>query len=571
MDRLEIKSIKGHKYYYYSQWARVDGKPRRIVQKYLGKLEDIVHAVTGEGQGPICADLFEWGLPEALWRISGRTEMAASVDRQCGKSRRGPGLTTGEYLVIAALNRAIRPQSKRAMWSWFSQTSLLRSFPEASELRLTSQRFWDELDRIQEQDIEAIWSSVLQRVLQEESFDLSSICYDGTNYYTFIDTFNSRCDVARRGKNKQGRDNLRQVSFALFCCADGQLPLYFDVYAGNRNDSKEFPLILAKFHQFLKNLGQAGLPVTTLIFDKGNNSVENFALVDQLQSAFVGAVKLGEHPELAQVPNDDPRFVVCTAFPGTKAFRVRKEVYGRERTLVITHSQKLFDSQYKTLHADINKASQALSALQQRLELRIQGVVTKGKAPTVASIRKQATAVLRRQHLKKLIQLDVTSGKDGVPRLQYRIDAEAMASVTNTYLGKNLLISSRDEWTDEQIIKAYRSQFQIEEIFKESKDRVTGSWWPMHHWTDSKIRVHGLYCTLALLMRSLLMRRVRKAGLNLSMKKLLATLGGIREVVNIYPAKRGKQERLRTVLSRRSALQARLMSILDLEAAETAS
>jgi hypothetical protein len=38
-----------------------------------------------------------------------------------------------------------------------------------------------------------------------------------------------------------------QVSYALFCCADGQVPLYFDVYEGNRNDSKQFPLLLNKF------------------------------------------------------------------------------------------------------------------------------------------------------------------------------------------------------------------------------------------------------------------------------------------------------------------------------------
>ena len=85
----------------------------------------------------------------------------------------------------------------------------------------------------------------------------------------------------------------------------------------------------------------------------------------------------------------------------------------------------------------------------------------------------------------------------------------------------------------------------------------------MHHWTDSKITVHGLYCTVALLIRALMFRRVRKAGLRLSMKRVLSELDAIREVVNIYPRKgRQKIERKQAVLSKLSEVQQQLMSIL---------
>jgi transposase len=383
MERLECKTIKGHAYYYYSEWARVDGKPRRIWQKYLGKLDDIVQAVQGGGKAPLCADLFDWGLPEALWRECCRADIVACVNQHCGTRTRK--LSTGEYLAIAALNRAIQPHSKRSMWQWFSQTVLLRHFPEASQKRLTSQRFWDHMNRIQQADVLLIWRSILEPLLQRENLDLSSICYDGTNYYTFIDTFNTHCDIARRGKNKQGRDSLRQVSYALFCCADGQVPLYFEVYEGNRNDSKQFPLVLAKFHQFLKDIaGQASVPKTTLIFDKGNNSADNFALLDEWNVLFVGSVKLDEHKDLLQVANDDPRFTACATerLPGTKAFRVTKKVYGRERTIVVTYNQNLFNAQWLTLQNDIAKASVKLATLQQRLDERDQGLIILHAAKT---------------------------------------------------------------------------------------------------------------------------------------------------------------------------------------------
>ena len=113
---------------------------------------------------------------------------------------------------------------------------------------------------------------------------------------------------------------------------------------------------------------------------------------------------------------------------------------------------------------------------------------------------------------------------------------------------------------------AYRSQFIIEDVFKEMKDRETGTWWPVGHWTDSKIRVHALYCTIALLLRAVLLRRVRQAGLPLSLKRLLAELDTVREVVNIYPRKRRQTaERRQTVLTKTSQMQQKLLALLELE------
>lgn len=295
MERLETKQVNGHTYYYYSRWAKVDGKCRRVWQKYLGKLQDIVQAVEGGGPAPQYAEVFQWGLPQALWNESCRAEVVSHVDRECPK--RNQGLSTGEYLAIAALNRAICARSKRSLWDWFSQTTLLRHFPQANAGRLTSQQFWNHMDRIPETSCGNIWRNMLQGVLEREDISLESICHDGTNFYTFIDTFNIRCDLARRGKNKQGRANLRQVSYALFCSEDGQLPLFYDLYEGNRNDAKQFPRMLRAFHAFLKQIAGPGapLPETTLIFDKGNNSKDNFALVDELELNFVGSVKPDEH------------------------------------------------------------------------------------------------------------------------------------------------------------------------------------------------------------------------------------------------------------------------------------
>jgi len=426
------------------------------------------------------------------------------------------------------------------------------------------------MDRIAPDATSSIWKNILKRVVERENMGLSSVSYDGTNFYTFIDTFNTRCAMAKRGRNNQGRQNLRQISYALFCCADGHVPLFYEVYEGNRNDAKQFPVILERFHGFLKDLcgRRCPAPETTIIFDKGNNSKSNFGLLDSLGVDFVGAVKLDEHKELAQISNQDPAFVSCegAGLDGTQALRVKKKVYGKKRVLVVSYNQNLFNAQWLTLQNDMAKAMEKLGVLRQKLQDRTNGILKGGTTPTLESVAKQCKAILRRQHMKRVILVMITKGRHDVPHLEHAVDSDALRELSDTQLGKNILVTSREDWDDVQIIKAYRSQFIIEDVFKEMKDRRTGSWWPPHHWTDSKIKVHGLYCTIAVLLRALMLRRVRQGGLDLTMKRMLSELDAIREVVNIYPRKRRqKHERKQSVLTKTSELQQQLMSLLALK------
>jgi len=314
--------------------------------------------------------------------------------------------------------------------------------------------------------------------------------------------------------------------------------------------------------------GATVVPETTLIFDKGNNSADNFRLLDSLKLKFVGSVKQNEHPEMAQVPHSDPRFVVCTSpgLKGAKAFRVTKIIAGCERILVVTYNPNLAKTQWMTLQNDVAKASKRLSELQGRLAGRAAGLIKGGKRPTLASVEQKCRSILRRQYLKDAIQVTIEGDPNGHLELNYVIATNALDRIAETHLGKTILISNRAEWTDQRIIEAYRSQFLIEAVFREMKDRMTGSWWPLNHWTDSKLRVHGLYCSMAQLLRSVMWRRTRQAGLNISLRRLLSQLEDIREVINLYPkrrkaAKMGQQ----TVLTRMSKVQKRLVEILGLE------
>ena len=563
MAYMTRKRIKGITYYYAEESERVDGKPRRKWQKYLGSLPKIIKAVEGTPPKPTYAEIFQLGAPAAYLNIAEEINMIPIIDSVIPK--RNQGLSIGFYLTLAAINRGIESVSKRSMWRWFQDTILFRVFPEANKTSLSSQRFWDNMSFIKEDKILLTWMKLINSILDRENIDLSCASYDGTNFYSFIGSFNTRCSLAKRGKNKQGRSDLRQINYALFCTRKDHFPLYFDVFEGNRHDSKEFGVVIGNFFRAFKDRkpNDNGL---TIVFDKGNNSQDNLdKFVGDSGFHFVGSVKPKDHKDLALISNNDKRLALLShpKLDQVKAFRTRKNIYGKDLTVVVTFNNNLYTSQIKSINNEINKCLGKLLAISTKLEDRIAGRITKGKKPTKESIKKQVSSMLSGQHMKTLIKTTVTE-QNAIPVLSYNLDTDAYAELSDTYLGKNIIITDNHNWSTEDIIVTYRSQYIIEDVFKQMKDRKTGTWWPMFHWTDQKIRVHGLYCSLSLLLRALIMKRIQEASMPMSINRLHDKLSGIREVLNVFPKRKNKQP-AQSVVSKMDEVQQRLFDLFKME------
>jgi len=563
MAYLTKKKIKGITYYYAEESERVDGKPKRKWQKYLGSLTKIIAAVDGQRESPTHAEIFQLGGVAAYWNIVQKFNMLSIFENNFPK--RDQGLSIGFYLVLAAINRGLDPVSKRAMWNWFQSTILLRVFPEVDKASLSSQRFWDNMSLIKENKINASWMAIVNHVLDRENIDLSSASFDGTNFYSFIGSFNIRCSIAKRGKNKQGRRDLRQINYALFCTRKDHFPLYFDVFEGNRHDSKEFKIVIDKFFKEFdkRKPNKEGM---TIVFDKGNNSHDNInKFTDDSGFHFVGSVKVDDHKDLSLISNQDKRFKACDnpKLEEVKAFRVTKKIYGKELTVVVTFNNNLYTSQIQSINNEINKCIDKLSVLEEKLADRKAGRIKKGKAPTVESLKKQVARILTGQYMKELIGIKIES-ESKLPTLECWVNTTRLAELADTYLGKNILITDNHHWSNDDIILTYRSQCVIENAFKEMKDRKNGSWWPMHHWTDQKIKVHGLYCSLTLLIRALVMKTVKEAGLEMPMNKLHRELSGIREVINVFSTGR-KKESKQSVVSKMNIIQKKFFDTFEME------
>ncbi len=556
MASLTKKIIRGRPYYYLRECQRVDGKPKIVWQQYLGSAEDLVRRLSDPA--PQSAVVREFGGSAACLDIARQLDVVAVIDRHVPKrDSRGP--TVGQYLLLAALNRCVGPRSKARIRAWYEQTTLPRLLRIKSS-RLSSQRFWDNMSRVDERAISRIEQELSAAAVERFGLDLRWLLFDATNFFTFIDSFNGRAELPQRGHSKEGRDNLRLLGLALMVTADGDVPLLHHTYAGNQHDSVTFGRVVHELTQRARELAQGAVDVT-LVFDKGNNSKDNLEAVAADRMHFVGSLVPTQHPELLAIGRAKMRRLDKQQLPAVWAYRTRKVVFGVERTVLVTFNRPLFEAQVKTLRREIGKRRRRLAKLEATLA-RSSARRGGGKA-TLAGARKRAAAILAGRHMRELFKITVEAGADDAPTLRWSFDESAWQQLQQSLLGKTLLFTDRDEWTDEQIVRAYRGQTHVEAAFRRMKDPRCLTFRPIHHWTDQKLRVHALYCVLALMILSLLRRKLAHAGVQVSAARMVEQLVAIREVAVVFPAK-GAQPTVRTVLSQLDPEQRALYEALDL-------
>jgi transposase len=562
MPNLTPKVIDGHTYYYARYCQRVDGKPKIVRTVYLGKIEDLVAAAEGARQPPqpLETEVAAFGDVAALWHIAERLELLSLLDSLL-PAKRHQGLSCGQYLLLAAINRAVAPTSKLQFADWHRQTALTRLLP-ADPAWLSSQNFWNHMDLVTADHIAACEQHMSRRLIERLKLDLRALVYDGTNFFTYINT-RTPVELPQRGHNKQKRGDLRQVSLGLLVSTDFHIPLLHWVYAGNVADSVEFRSVTEELAARYGDLAHTCEHIT-LVFDKGNNSEGAFDTLALTPFHFVGSLVPSQHADLLAVSRRRFHTLPTPRLDGVEVYRTEKKVFGRPHTVVVTFNQNLLDGQMQGLAANLNKAWGKLRELQQQLRRWREGRL-KGKAPTLAGVQNQAHSICSAQHLKSILKTEVKEVRRGL-KLTFSTDQAALDRLCRLQLGKTILFTDNADWSDEEIVLAYRSQYHIEDAFRQMKNPHFLHWSPMFHWTDSKIRVHAFYCVLALMLSSVLQREVWHQGEQLSISRLLEELGRIRETLVIYPRRQGqRQAQTTTCLTHMNPLQQRLFSLLELQ------
>ena len=190
--------------------------------------------------------------------------------------------------------------------------------------------------------------------------------------------------------------------------------------------------------------------------------------------------------------------------------------------------------------SNIANCEKALAELREKLRLREAGVITKGKKPTPESVTKNILGILSAEHMKEIFDYDVTVGPGQIPTISYAINEDRLGLLQERVLGKTILFTDHSDWSNEQIVRAYRSQYHVEEAFRQMKDTKYLSFRPMRHFTDENIRVHAFYCVLALMLSCLLNKELEQMGHKMSIRRTLDTFQDAKQVISVFASAKGK-------------------------------
>ena len=340
------KTIRGQTYYYLREVARVGGKPKIVSQRYLGKASDIEAAVAGATVVPDRTRHLAFGDVAAVWAMLGRLKVAEIIDEVVGPRharRRGIG---------GDLHRPGRPEPGAATLAPSSLFPTGGPRPPADRwLRLPAsaldhRRFWEAMGAMSEEQLKEVERRIVAGMVGSFGVDLSGLVLDMTNFATWIASANDRAPIAQRGHSKQKRTDLRLVGLGLVVSTDGGVPWSATptpATAPTSPSSRTWSASWARRFEALVGK-EDGAGRLTLVFDAGQNSKDNYELLEGLPFHFVGSLPPSDHPDLLAVGKSRYAAGRRGALPGPDGFEATKVVFGDERRVVVTHSEDLHDN-----------------------------------------------------------------------------------------------------------------------------------------------------------------------------------------------------------------------------------
>ena len=510
MAHIHKKIKQGRAYYYIRENARVNGQSKVISQIYLGTVEKIMAMATGQDNPEMQRlQVQEFG---ALWlanQIEERVGVANIIDSILQGRSDGPSL--GEYFLYAAFNRMVDSTSKRALPEWYAATAV-QSIRPVDVNALDSHAYHRRWSALTEEDLQKIAKAFLEKVTSFTSPGDGCFLFDTTNFYTFMAS-DTDSELARRGKNKEGRNWLRQVGLALLVDRHSRLPFLYREYSGNCHDSTVFASLLDELVHAMRESGKQNL---TLVVDKGMNSPENFQTIDEKSDVhFITTYAPSNAEELVLASRD--RFSPVE-IPHNKrlqerelhedlllAWRTKGEYWGRMRTVVVTYNPLTAAKKRYAFDCKLQKIQVAL------FEMRAK--VKKGAREwkKEVDVRTRYIRLCEELHMPdELFELDFTQ-KNARLTMSFRKNFYRIGRYIEKF-GKNILVTDREEWSTEDIIMAALDRYVVEEAFRQSKNDDLVSIAPIRHWTDQTIRCHFLSCIIALAYLRLLELFLAEAG-----------------------------------------------------------
>jgi transposase len=204
------------------------------------------------------------------------------------------------------------------------------------------------------------------------------------------------------------------------------------------------------------------------------------------------------------------------------AYRIKREIWGQELTCVVTISTQLKEGQTHGILQHLDKKYKALNEFKQQLE-NPNGI----KKFTQAEIEERLQGIIRGQFIEEILHYKIFVLENKKLSFTYFIDIASFNQLKEEVLGRKIVVTNRHDWSNEEIILAYRGQAKVEYAFRNLKNPYHLAIRPQYHWTDQKIEAHFLMCIIGYLLTIYAYKKVRHCY-HRNISHLMDDLKGIR-------------------------------------------
>ena len=333
---------------------------------------------------------------------------------------------------------------------------------------------------------------------------------------------------AQRGYSRDHRPDCKQVCIALVVTFDG-FPLGYEVFAGNVHDARTLQTIVTVME------ARHGVLRRVWIAERGMASAGNLMWLRHTGRRYIiGAPK-----------TELKKFASALATPdGWRTVQEGIEVkLSRDpdtAEMVIFCRSADRRSKEQAIH---DKFSRRIEAALERLSTRI---ARSKKRLDPATVNRQIGRILQ-QNQRAAARFTIALAPDGCPA-GFRLSVEYNASFDHWAAlseGAYLLRSNIDDWSDQQLWKAYIQLTQAEAAFRIQKDQLNLR--PIWYQREDRVQAHILVCFLAFVLWKSLEMWQQRSGLGNSPRAILQELACIHSQDVVLPTATHGEIRLRCV------------------------
>jgi transposase len=444
----------------------------------------------------------------ALWRGMGLEELCERL-LPPGQER----ISWAKMAAVLVAARFCEPASElHIAEDWYRRTALCDLLQLGDE-EVNKDRLYRALDHLLEHK-SALEAHLSKRCGELFAIENEVLLYDVTSTY-----FEGQAEgnpQAQRGYSRDHRPDCKQVLIALVVSFDG-FPLGYEVFAGNTHDSKTLQTIVATME------ARHGVVGRVWIADRGMASAENLAWLRESGRRYIIGAPKSELKKFASELATQAGW--RTVHQGVEVKLARHPQ--TDETVILCRSDDR-RSKEKAIH---DKFSARIEAALQRLAARI----ARSKRPLDrAVVNRQIGRILQRNQ-RAAARFAVALEPDPCPA-GFRLSVvfnNAFDDWAALSEGAYVLRSNIDDWSDQQLWKAYIQLTQAEAAFRIQKEQLNVR--PIWHQREDRVQAHILVCFLAFVLWKSLEMWQSRAGLGNSPRTILEELARIQSHDVVLP------------------------------------